>query len=112
MTYRQIVCKLTEKPLSRITCDSRVNSTSIIGFEQLGFEQHLGVLMDDHRRWYPADQHCLNQEPFQRTQQNSLYGTATTDSVHNAQGLLAVYPMASATPTNHGMLVKKNNSGH
>lgn len=63
--------------------------------------------MDDHRRWYPADQHCLNQEPFQRTQQNSLYGTATTDSVHNAQGLLAVYPMASATPTNHGMLVKK-----
>lgn len=102
MTYRQIVCKLTEKPLSRITCDSRVNSTSIIGFEQ-----HLGVLMDDHRRWYPADQHCLNQEPFQRTQQNSLYGTATTDSVHNAQGLLAVYPMASATPTNHGMLVKK-----
>lgn len=49
----------------------------------------------------------MNNETFQHAQQNIRYGTAAADSVHNAQGLLAVYPMASATPTNHGMFREK-----
>lgn len=63
--------------------------------------------MDNHHRWRPQDQHSMNNETFQHAQQNIHYGTAAADSVHNAQGLLAVYPMASATPTNHGMFREK-----
>jgi len=63
--------------------------------------------MDDHHGWRPQDQLILNHETFQQAQHNIRYGTAAADSVHDAQGLLAVYPMASATPTSHGMFREK-----
>jgi cohesin loading factor subunit SCC2 len=60
--------------------------------------------MDNHR-WTPQNQHFYHGTP-EHPQQSIQYGAATADSVHNAQGLLAVYPMASATPTNHGIAKK------
>ncbi|KXN83113.1 Protein rad9 [Leucoagaricus sp. SymC.cos] len=59
--------------------------------------------MDNNYRWRPQDQHYHYQEPPQHPQQNIRYGSAAADSVQNAQGLLAVYPMASAMPTNHAV---------
>lgn len=67
--------------------------------------QYYFLLMDNNPRWRPQDQYFYHQEPPEQPQQNIRYGSAAADSVHHAQGLLAVYPMASATPTNHGIVL-------
>jgi hypothetical protein len=96
---------LEENPpaLSRITSDSPASRI-------LRDFQYCFLLMDNGRRWRPQDQYFYHQEPPQQPQQNIRYGSAAADSVHNAQGLLAVYPMASATPTNHGNVLNQVDS--
>ncbi|KAF9457433.1 hypothetical protein BDZ94DRAFT_1326256 [Collybia nuda] len=60
--------------------------------------------MDRNTAWgrnFDQNHHHIPQQS-QRTQQDSRTSRAAATSVHDAQSLLAVYPMASAMPTNHG----------
>jgi hypothetical protein len=63
--------------------------------------------MDGRQHWQQQNQYQYNQTYNQNYQQSeSQYSQAASDSVQDAQGLLAVYPMASANPTNHGSYSK------
>ncbi|KAF8879492.1 hypothetical protein BD779DRAFT_1551796 [Infundibulicybe gibba] len=54
--------------------------------------------MDHRQPWYPSQTHHYSQNSHpQHSQDHQL----AVDSVQDAQGLLAAYPMASATPTAH-----------
>jgi len=52
---------------------------------------------DPHRPWQPS------QQDHNRRQQEGPFSRAAANSVQDAQGLLAAYPMASVNPTNHGL---------
>ena len=66
--------------------------------------------MDNGHGWYRNNQqrnptyHYHHQQYQERLPDHHHNSSAALDSVQDAQGLLAVYPPASATQTAHGML--------
>ena len=65
--------------------------------------------MDNGNGWYRNQQQTSpnyyyhHQQPQQRSPDHLHNSSAALDSVQDAQGLLAIYPPASATPTAHGL---------
>ncbi|EGN98100.1 hypothetical protein SERLA73DRAFT_109431 [Serpula lacrymans var. lacrymans S7.3] len=55
--------------------------------------------MDDH--YWHANQHYIHQHLQPVSSPEPAFNRVAADSVHGAHRLLAVYPMASATPTTH-----------
>ena len=60
--------------------------------------------MDHNHHWLPqnGDRYHRRSSSHHPPQDPSHFTGVAADTVQRAQQLLAVYPMASATPTNHG----------
>jgi len=56
-----------------------------------------------------GNQHWYHQQSIDYSQPDDQHDAplarVAADSVHDAHGLLAVYPMASATPASHGAFI-------
>lgn len=82
-------------------CDSTLSRPSLVHVAHRGeFSVGSTTAMDNNTGW----RHNYDQNHRQQHPQDSQTSRAAAASVHDAQALLAVYPMASATPTNHGKI--------
>lgn len=60
--------------------------------------------MDRNNSWYPHQNTQYSYQDYTHNQpQDPQTSRVAADSVQDAHGLLAAYPMASATPSTHGM---------
>lgn len=66
---------------------------------ELIVEHDVDAEMDRNTGWHHNYDQNQNQN---HPQQDTNTSRAAAASVHDAQALLAVYPMASVTPTSHG----------